>query len=1014
VAADALTLTICFVTEGLPFTGTAISDQVLGGSESAVWFMAHELAKRGHRVDVFCRCPAPGDYSPPASECLRPGGCLRYWDVTDGRQFLIARDWDLLIVSRFYQYLTLPTRTRMRWYWMHDMPGDAQTLRNIVGHVYQTDQVMPLSQFHQEAYVKEWGGVKGFPALEPLCWQTRNGVDLSLIPQSAKTPRHPKRLLYASRPERGLVSLLTDIWPRLVKEDPELELVLCGYQVGNEMLPPEIQQLHAYCDEVLRHTPRVQKAGSLTKSQYYELLGSCAALVYPCLFPEISCINALEAMAVSTPVITSEAFALRETVPYDRVPGTPADPEYAEAFVAQTLRVLREPLYARRLKEHGRNWVTTRYQWRTIAREWEERALALFTQRQQTYGRRICEGLLYDSDVVAAHQLALAQGYTDLAETTQQILANHHTDPDVYFHEGLAETAWQSGPMAYFQHVLRLLPPPQDGVTLSILDVGCGMGAGAAFLARARPDVTVLGVDFSPKLIAAARAQTEQAGLTDRLFFEEGDALTLNPAPGRFPVDVVICCEVLEHTADYARLIAHWEGWCKENGLVLFTAPAGAWESYSYQEPSQAWNRQHIHHFWQCDLNDVFGAKQAFRLDYVPSHEGARGDLLGWWIVTYTNTPGASTGQIDYQRKTLTALPRPKIAACLIVKNEEDNLARCLKSFLDQVDEVWIWDCGSTDSTLAIAETFTHRYWPPVFLRHLDLNPDGDGLGNFGAWRNQSISETTADCILWIDADEVLTGARNLRKYASLSSLFNAYVIRQNHVMLGADAIPADEPQRLFRTGKGYRFFGMVHEQVAVSLNTPIAPCLLADDVDILHFGYLHREIQKRKCVERNLVLVKKDREMYPERELGPLLVMRDYLNLSQFTLEATGGRINDIVVQYLRKCVLLYLERFQDPDVQFHQRAYDIAQIALRRLALSGLPVQQEWGVPIEVKLALGIGVGGLRNELTPESRWFSGAQEFLDFMDRHTRRLVQPLLPPPPPLATTAAEPQPAHEAA
>ena len=79
-----------------------------------------------------------------------------------------------------------------------------------------------------------------------------------------------------------------------------------------------------------------------------------------------------------------------------------------------------------------------------------------------------------------------------------------------------------------------------------VLDVGCGSGAVTREIARRVGSRGVaVGVDPSPALLAVARELAEEAGLSDRVEFREGDALRM-PFPDRC-FDVVVCVTVLSH-----------------------------------------------------------------------------------------------------------------------------------------------------------------------------------------------------------------------------------------------------------------------------------------------------------------------------------------------------------------------------------------------------------------------------------------------------------------------------------
>lgn len=84
------------------------------------------------------------------------------------------------------------------------------------------------------------------------------------------------------------------------------------------------------------------------------------------------------------------------------------------------------------------------------------------------------------------------------------------------------------------------------------------------------------------------------------------------------------------------------------------------------------------------------------------------------------------------------------VSLCMIVKNEEEVLGRCLGSLAHLVDEIIIMDTGSTDATKAIAE----KYGAKIF--------DFIWVDDFAAARNAVFAKATQDYILWFDADDVL------------------------------------------------------------------------------------------------------------------------------------------------------------------------------------------------------------------------------------------------------------------
>lgn len=84
------------------------------------------------------------------------------------------------------------------------------------------------------------------------------------------------------------------------------------------------------------------------------------------------------------------------------------------------------------------------------------------------------------------------------------------------------------------------------------------------------------------------------------------------------------------------------------------------------------------------------------------------------------------------------------ISLCMIVKNEERILSRCLDSLQGIADEIIIVDTGSSDATKEIAAKYTDQVY------------DFAWTGNFSDARNFAFSKAKMDYIYSADADEVL------------------------------------------------------------------------------------------------------------------------------------------------------------------------------------------------------------------------------------------------------------------
>ncbi len=197
-----------------------------------------------------------------------------------------------------------------------------------------------------------------------------------------------------------------------------------------------------------------------------------------------------------------------------------------------------------------------------------------------------------------------------------------------------------------------------------------------------------------------------------------------------------------------------------------------------------------------------------------------------------------------------------RISLCMIVKNEEVNLARCLRSVAGAVDEIVIVDTGSSDQTIQIAEQAGAQV-----VSHLWQD-------DFSAARNVSLEIATGDWILFLDADEALEpgAACGLRQAAASDNEgYFVKIINLIGVEGNCEACP-DLVFRLFRNKPEYRFRGAIHEQIVdvILENNRQAAFQIAENIVLRHYGYLDRQVSEKNKKNRNLAIIKKQIENEP------------------------------------------------------------------------------------------------------------------------------------------------------
>ncbi|MCI8930728.1 MAG: glycosyltransferase family 2 protein [Lachnospiraceae bacterium] len=162
------------------------------------------------------------------------------------------------------------------------------------------------------------------------------------------------------------------------------------------------------------------------------------------------------------------------------------------------------------------------------------------------------------------------------------------------------------------------------------------------------------------------------------------------------------------------------------------------------------------------------------------------------------------------------------ISLCMIVKNEEKNLKRCLSCVADLMDEIIIVDTGSVDKTKEIALGYTDKVY------------DFKWIGDFAAARNFAFSKATGDYIYSADADEILDETNRERFRILKENMYPEIEIVQMYYtnqLKFRTIYNYDKEYRpkLFKRVRNFTWIDPVHETVRTK------PVVFDSDVEIIH-----------------------------------------------------------------------------------------------------------------------------------------------------------------------------------
>lgn len=899
---------------------------IIHNSESAAYYLGKSLAKRGHRVTMFCSIKE-------REHC----DDVDYLPITMFHQYASLSQHDVCIVQRVPELFPANCRARFSALWCHDL-AIGRSAGKVLGTSWNWDKIFVLSEFMREQYKTVYG------LSDDGLFLTRNGVDLECVKKvrdglPTDIARNPLALVYSARPERGLDVLLAEIMPRILKYEPQTKLFLSTYD--NPV--SELADFYANCDALAKRLgDSVVRLGALTKSQLYGLYHAAGLYVYPTPSPfasdfdEISCISVFETMACGLPVVTSNRGALPETLApgAGRLISEPVHTSaYYDAFAGEALALMRNPTMWDSASKAGLeraqqlSWDGVAEQWETLfiegikAKSSDLATMANhFWHRSDIYAAQKClEQLPEDDAKSAAVRERIKKDWAFLDEpdgfrSQYERIGSTHDAKVIH---------WATQEPRYT--AVRSWLQKRAAEVKMVLDYGCAHGAYATNLLKELPELRITGVDIDQHGIEMAYGFAEQLGVSGRWRGVVGghERLTDSQVPEMVEqYDAAIAQEVIEHVADPGATLAALEARVRDGGYVYITVPFGPWEYSDYRRyPFRA-------HLWEFDLHDLYDLLEAakgkaaeihiYALSYGVSQE--TDDPLGWWVIEYKVTPETrgKTGVIDWGRKLTLQRPRQTVSAAIIAgPNCEETLHWCLRSLVHVADEVVIADCGLSAEALRVIDTYR---WGELSTEKMKLGPQNcfldlkviPGLdpkvNGFETPRNMTLARCTQDWVLWIDTDEKLLQPAAVTKYLRANA-YQGYSIRQHHFAVDTHFDP-DLPVRLFRNNGKLKFFGMIHEHPEEELNKGPGRTIVVADVHIPHVGYLV-ESGRQQRFSRNLPMLEADIKKYPDRMLQKHFIMRDHMQLCTYELQNNGGKVTADIRARATEVIKLYREHF-------------------------------------------------------------------------------------------------------
>lgn len=262
---------------------------------------------------------------------------------------------DILIVFRSPNERAINAKGKHIWW-----SCDQYTVGDFSQWAPWAQKIVCISPYHQE-YFKTRYGIQNtvYIDLPVRTWEYKH----------SKVQKIPKRCMFTSMPDRGLMPLHA-AWARIVAKVPDASLVITSdWRLWSEGADPYATNPYRVAWASL---PNVIYKGAVPRSELIQYQLESDMHLYPCTYEELFCIAVAESQVAGALPLSSGLGALRTTNMGMWLSGIPTEPDFVDVFVDKAVEYLTHADLLTRSREYVQEVARKRFSLETILNKWDE------------------------------------------------------------------------------------------------------------------------------------------------------------------------------------------------------------------------------------------------------------------------------------------------------------------------------------------------------------------------------------------------------------------------------------------------------------------------------------------------------------------------------------------------------------------------------------------------------------------------------------------------------------------